>query len=87
MSNSVLPVYAMVLGIVGLVGLLSWAPLGLCSPAAWALGWTARRDIRSGAIIGSFGMATAGVIMGIIGSVLLLLAIGYLMFAFVPRLL
>ena len=65
---------ALVLGLVSLVGgLMCWFPI-LASPAAWITGVRARREIResNGRLTGD-GMATAGMVLGIIGTVLLVL--------------
>jgi hypothetical protein len=71
---------ALVLGIIGLVGsvgacccCLSWL-LGLCAPAGWYLGSQELRAIRAGLSPSSGeGSARAGMICGIIGTVLLAL--------------
>lgn len=81
-SNSSLPMTAMVLGIVSIVSVLVCLPLAVCGPVALALGWKANRDIRSGAIIGSAGMATAGMVMGVFGSVLMVLFIAIIIATF-----
>jgi len=67
---------ALGLGLGGLLGgFLCGLPL-LLSPFAWALGHRARRDIRaSHGATGGDGMALAGMILGIIGSVLLALSV------------
>lgn len=85
---------AMWLGITGLAGVVLTPvycltlPLLVCSPIAWAMGASARSTIRQ-APPGTWaneGQATAGFVMGIIGSVLGLLAIvlvvAFLGFAF-----
>jgi hypothetical protein len=68
---------AMVLGIVGLAGGLLLCGIGLlASPFAWALGRNALKEIRaSHGRLGGESTARAGMVMGIIGSVLLVLAI------------
>lgn len=71
---------ALVLGIVGLLGsvgscccCLSWL-LGLCAPAAWYLGSQEIQAIREGrAPAAGEGTARAGMICGIIGTVVLAL--------------
>jgi hypothetical protein len=46
------------------------------SPFAWAIGVKARREIRqSNGQLGGDGSATAGMVLGIIGTVLLTLAV------------
>ncbi len=66
-QNSGKATAAMVIGIVSLV--ICW---GLLSPVALALGLSARKDIdRSGGQLGGRGQATAGWILGLIGTVLL----------------
>ena len=73
-------VASLVLGILGLV----FCPL--CAPIAWALGRGAEREIdASGGMIAGRGLATAGKITGIIGTVLLVLGILFLVafFAFI----
>lgn len=67
---------SMVLGIVAVAGgVLCWLPL-LISPVAWVMGAKAVRDIDAsrGAQSGR-SEATAGKVLGIIGTVLLVLAI------------
>ncbi|MEJ7716285.1 MAG: hypothetical protein WKF40_11625 [Thermoleophilaceae bacterium] len=60
----------MVLGILGLV------ICGLCAPFAWWQGRSAEAAIAaSGGQYGGKGMATAGKILGIIGTVILVLAV------------
>ena len=63
---------ALILGIVGLVGAFMFCGLRLVvSPFAWALGRNALKDIRaSQGRIGGEGQARAGMIMGIVGTVL-----------------
>lgn len=67
---------ALVLGLVGVVGgMMCGLPL-LVSPFAWATGVKARREIRqANGQLGGDGSATAGMVLGIIGSVLLALAL------------
>lgn len=67
---------ALVLGIVGLVGGLSCGLGFFVSPFAWALGRNASKEIAaSRGQIGGEGQARAGMIMGIIGTVLLVLGL------------
>ncbi|WP_205473286.1 DUF4190 domain-containing protein [Nocardioides sp. SYSU D00038] len=74
---------AMTLGIVGLVGTVgafvccATLPLAVCSPVAWVLGARARGQIRRAApgTYGNEGAATAGLVMGVVGTLLLVLAI------------
>ncbi len=67
---------AMVLGILGLVFSFCYGFGLIMSPIAWILGrLSVKRIDASGGQIGGRGMAQAGVIMGIIGTVLLALAI------------
>ncbi|MCC6906443.1 MAG: DUF4190 domain-containing protein [Phycisphaerales bacterium] len=80
--NSSLPVTALVLGIVSIVSLFVCMPLVICGPFALALGWKALRDIRSGAIVGSAGMAMAGIVMGTLGSVLVVFFVAIIFAAF-----
>ena len=63
----------MVLGIVGLVvGFLACGVGFLAAPFAWALGRNALKEIRaSQGRLGGEGTAQAGMVMGIIGTVLL----------------
>lgn len=67
---------ALVLGLVGLIGgMMCGVPL-LVSPFAWVTGVKARREIRqAGGQLGGEGSATAGMVLGIIGSVLLALGV------------
>lgn len=61
---------AMVLGILGL------AVCGVIAPFAWAIGSSSLANIRaSGGRLGGEGMAKAGHIMGIIGTIILGLAV------------
>ena len=67
---------AMVLGLVGLIGIMFCAGLTLVlSPVAWVIGSKSVREIDANpdAYIGR-EMAVAGKVMGIIGTVLLILA-------------
>jgi hypothetical protein len=75
---------SMVLGIIGLAGGLLLCGVGLlASPFAWALGRNALKEIEaSHGRLGGEGSARAGMIMGIIGSILLALAlVGLILFA------
>lgn len=68
---------ALVLGLVGLVGAFVFCGLPLLvSPFAWALGRNALTEIRaSQGRLGGESQARAGMIMGIIGTVVLVLAV------------
>jgi hypothetical protein len=64
---------AMVLGVLGLVC------CGICAPFAWAIGSGAVREIdQSQGRYGGRGQAMAGKVLGIIGTVLLVLGILYI---------
>jgi hypothetical protein len=67
----------MILGLVGLVGALMFCGLPLVvSPFAWALGRNALKDIKaSQGRVGGESQARAGMIMGIVGTVLAVLAL------------
>lgn len=67
---------SMVLGIVAVAGgLMCWLPLFI-APFAWFMGSKALRDIRAGhGTQGGHGEALAGKVLGIIGSVLLVLGL------------
>ena len=66
---------ALILGILGVVC------CGLCAPFAWVMGNRELEAIRSGlAPAANQGLATAGKILGIIGSVLLILGIVWMIF-------
>lgn len=67
---------ALVLGIVAVAGtFMCFLPV-LLSPVAWILGAQARKQIRSAPQQwGGEGRATAGMVLGIIGTVLLVLAL------------
>jgi hypothetical protein len=70
-------VAALVLGILGLI----FCPL--CAPIAWMLGRTAEREIdAAGGSLGGRGLATAGKITGIVGTVLLVLGVLFLVIFF-----
>lgn len=68
---------AMVLGIIGLAGIATCGGITLVlSPFAWVTGARALREIRANpGTYGGEGSASAGRIMGIIGTVLLILGI------------
>jgi hypothetical protein len=68
---------SMILGLVGLVGALMFCGLPLVvSPFAWALGRNALKDIKaSQGRVGGESQARAGMIMGIVGTVLAVLAL------------
>jgi hypothetical protein len=71
---------ALVLGILSLVGTMCWlgAPLGI---PAIILGTLAIRDVRrSDGMTGGIGMATAGVVMGSLGSLLFACWVGFMIF-------
>ena len=79
--NDAKAIAALVLGILCLVGALCWmgAPLGI--PAV-VLGVLSHRDIRrAGGMLGGGGMATAGIVMGAIGSLFFACWVGFLGFA------
>jgi hypothetical protein len=66
-------VAALVLGIVGLV----FCPL--CGPVAWVLGRKAEQEVdASGGLIGGRGIGTAGKILGIIGTIFIVLLIAFI---------
>ena len=68
---------AMILGIIALAGLVTCGGITLVlAPFAWAIGGKAVREIdASGGAYGGRSSASAGKIMGIVGSVLLILGI------------
>jgi len=67
-------VAALVLGILGIVA------CPLCAPFAWSMGAKAERAVdSSGGTFDGRGMATAGKILGIVGTVLLGLAVLFLL--------
>lgn len=69
-------VVALVLGILGLT-----TCAGLTSPFAWVMGANSRKRIKeSGGQLGGDGLALAGMICGIVGSVLLILYVLYFAF-------
>jgi hypothetical protein len=58
------------------LGILSIVLCPLCGPFAWVLGRRAEEEVRaSGGALGGGGIATAGKVLGIIGSVFLVLLI------------
>ena len=70
-------VASLVLGILGLI----FCPL--CAPIAWALGRGAEREVdASGGALGGRGLATAGKITGIIGTVLLIAGVLFVVIFF-----
>ena len=67
---------ALVLGLISLVGGFMCVLPVLVSPFAWVTGSKARKEIRqSNGQLGGDGMATAGMVLGIIGTVLLALLV------------
>ena len=67
---------SLVLGLVGLIGGLMCGLPVLVSPFAWVVGARTRREIRqSNGQLGGDGSATAGMVLGIIGTVLLALLV------------
>jgi len=67
---------AMVLGIIAIAGAFTCLLPVLIAPVAWVLGAQARREIRSAPQQwGGEGKATAGMVLGIIGTVLLVLGV------------
>ena len=75
---------ALVLGLVSVIGTFTCLVPILASPFAWVIGVKARREIRqSNGQLGGDGMATAGMVLGIIGTVLLALALIVLVVAIV----
>jgi hypothetical protein len=74
-------VVSLVLGILALIGTFCWLGLPLGLPAV-IFGTLAHRDItRSGGMAGGRGMATAGIILGSIGSLLFVGWMGFMVFA------
>jgi hypothetical protein len=74
-------VTALVLGIVCLVGTPCWMGLPLGVPAI-ILGALAHRDIRrSGGMVGGSGLATTGIVLGTLGSLLFTCWVGFLVYA------
>jgi hypothetical protein len=65
-------VASMVLGIVSILGCMTYGLLSVpCGPLAIAFWWKAKRDFAAGRVGGGGpGMATAGLITGIIGTLL-----------------
>lgn len=69
-DNAPNAVLSLVLGIIGVV------LCSLCAPFAWKLGKEAEAAVdASGGTLGGRGLATAGKILGIIGTVLLVLGV------------
>jgi len=67
---------AMVVGIIAVAGTFLCGLPVLASPVAWVLGAQARREIRNDPQRwGGESKATAGMVLGIIGTVLLVLAL------------
>ena len=70
------PTIVLVLGILGIVC------CGLLAPVAWFMGSAELKSIRSGSSpAAGEGLAKAGMILGIIGSVLLILSLLWIFFA------
>ena len=71
-------VAALVLGILGVI----FCPL--CGPVAWSLGRTAERQVdAAGGQLGGRGLATAGKVLGIVGTALLVVLILVVVFGIV----
>jgi hypothetical protein len=80
--NDAKAIAALVLGILCLVGTFCWMGVPLGVPAI-ILGALAHRDIRrSDGMLGGGGMATAGIVMGSLGSLVFACWIGFMGFAF-----
>ena len=79
---------ALVLGLVGLVGAAVFCGVTLVvSPFAWAIGSSALKEIRaSQGRTGGESNARTGMILGIIGTVLLILVVVFIAFAIVMAL-
>lgn len=70
------PVIILVLGILGVVC------CGILAPVAWVMGSSELKAIRAGqAPVAGEGLSKAGMILGIIGTVLLVLSILWIFFA------
>lgn len=75
-ASSNRPTIILVLGILGVVC------CGLLAPVAWIMGSSELKAIRAGsASAAGEGLAKAGMILGIIGSVLLILSLMWIFFA------
>lgn len=75
-ASSNRPTIALVLGILGVVC------CGLLAPVAWIMGSSELKSIRAGSSPASGeGLAKAGMILGIIGTVLLLFGLLWIFFA------
>ncbi|MCP4201604.1 MAG: DUF4190 domain-containing protein [bacterium] len=75
-ASSNRPTIILVLGILGVIC------CGLLAPVAWIMGSSELKAIRSGASpAAGEGLAKAGMILGIIGTVLLLLSLLWIFFA------
>lgn len=62
------------------LGILSVVLCPLCGPVAWVLGRKAEQEVdASGGRIGGRGLGTAGKILGIIGTIFMVLFIGLLL--------
>jgi hypothetical protein len=80
--NDAKAIAALVLGILCLVGTFCWLGVPLGVPAV-ILGALAHRDIRrSDGMLGGSGMATAGIVMGSLGSLVFACWIAFMAFAF-----
>jgi hypothetical protein len=67
---------SLVVGLIAVAGMFVCALPILASPVAWVLGAQARREIRNAPQQwGGEGKATAGMVLGIIGTVLLVLGL------------
>ena len=67
-----------------MLGILSIMFCPLCGPVAWSLGRSAEREVdAAGGQLGGRGLATAGKILGMIGTAFLVLLVLFFVFAIV----
>jgi hypothetical protein len=70
---------SMVLGLIGLIGFFLCGMTVLLSPFAWYMGAKAKREIdASGGALGGRDLAMVGLVTGIIGTVFLVLGVGFI---------
>jgi hypothetical protein len=70
---------SMVLGLIGLIGFFLCGITVFLSPFAWYIGAKAKREIdASGGALGGRDLAMVGLVTGIIGTVFMVLGVGFI---------
>ena len=64
-----------------MLAILGWTVCQIFSPFAWSMGASDLREMRAGRMDNSgYGMTQAGVVLGIIGTILLIVAAVFIVF-------